>query len=171
MTWARIDDRFHGNPKVLRAWHTEPAAVGLYVMGITYCAQHETDGLVHDWFVLSLLPAKTAREKSVRCLVQAKLWAPVDDGWEIPDYLEFNPSHEYLEERRTTERERRKAARRSQRDRTLHATPAQRVADVIDPVPARPVEVGSVLPKGSPLRGSGMSDAGARPHTAASGVA
>ena len=57
------------------------------------------------------------------------------------------------------ERERRKAARRAQRDRTLHATPGQRDADVIDPVPSRPVEEGSNPPKGSPLKVVGMSNA------------
>lgn len=110
MSWARLDDRFHGNPKVLRAWHSEPAAVGLYVMGITYCAQHETDGLIHDWFVLSVVQAKALRARLVRVLVDVGLWVESEGGWEIPDYLDYNPSREQLEAKRARERDRRSAA-------------------------------------------------------------
>ena len=136
MSWARLDDRFHGNPKVLRVWNTQPAAVGLYVMGITYCAQHETDGRVHEWFIASLTPLKRARNTLVKALVDARLWVPAEDGWDLPDYLDFNPSHADLDAKRERERERGRRARTRQPDDTLPATPRQPAEVLPSPVPS-----------------------------------
>jgi hypothetical protein len=43
MAWARLDDKFHSDPKILAAGN---AAVGLYARSIAYCADHLTDGVV-----------------------------------------------------------------------------------------------------------------------------
>jgi hypothetical protein len=140
MSWARFDDRFHGNPKVLRAWHDQPASVGLYVMSVTYCAQHETDGLVHDWFVASLVPRKPERAKLTGVLERGRLWVSVDEGWQIPDYLDFNPSRRDIESRRIRDAERKRRGRdtqsrvRADSERTPHGIHAPSSG----PVPTRP---------------------------------
>lgn len=138
MAWARFDDRFHGNPKVMGVWHTCPEAIGLYVMSVTYCAQHETDGLVHDWFLQTLQPTKSKRQRLTSALLNAGLFAEHEAGYLINDYLEFNPSKADLEARRQAERMRREQAKSRKRElthesRAQHADPC-----VIDPDPTRP---------------------------------
>lgn len=152
MSWARLDDRFHGNAKVMQAWHSHPAAVGLYVLGITYCAQHETDGLVHEWFVASLVPLKRERAKLTSCLEGARLWARVDGGWSIPDFLEYNHSKADLEAKRQRERDRGRRARSAQLDGSLTATCAQPDGSLLGPDPTRPVTTPPSPPKGGSRR-------------------
>ena len=115
MAWAKLDDRFHSNPKISRVWHTCPNAVGLYVMSITHCSQHETDGKVDDYFVIALVPDKNLREAIIFALIDADLWTIVEAGsFQIPDYLDFNPSHAEQEKRRGTEKRRKAKGRRTQ---------------------------------------------------------
>lgn len=115
MAWAKLDDRFHANPKINRVWHTCPNAVGLYVMSITHCSQHETDGKVDDYFVIALVPDKELREAIVFALIDAGLWTIVEAGsFQIPDYLDFNPSHAEQEKRRKTEKARKAKGRKTQ---------------------------------------------------------
>jgi hypothetical protein len=98
VAWARLDDRFHENRKVKKAWRRCPTAIGLHVMAITYCSGHLTDGLVDIEFVEEKIPKDRDRTAAVAALVDAGLWEPVDDGWRIHDFLEFNPSSEQLAE-------------------------------------------------------------------------
>jgi hypothetical protein len=115
MAWAKLDDRFHSNPKVARVWHTCPSAIGLYVMSITHCSQHETDGKVDEYFVIGLVPDQMARAVIVDTLVDAELWTIVEAGaYQIPDYLDFNPSHAEQEKRRKTEKARKAKGRKTQ---------------------------------------------------------
>ena len=115
MAWAKLDDRFHANPKINRVWHTCPNAVGLYVMSITHCSQHETDGKVDDYFVIALVPDNELREAIIFALIDAGLWTIVEAGsFQIPDYLDFNPSHAEQEKRRKTEKARKAKGRKTQ---------------------------------------------------------
>lgn len=98
MSWAKLDDRFHENRKVKRVWHRCPAALGLHVMAITYCAGHETDGFVDHEFVEEKVPKDRDRDRAVATLVSAGLWHEIEDGWQIHDFLEFNPSREQASE-------------------------------------------------------------------------
>lgn len=147
MTWARLDDRFHGNPKVMEAWHKCPGAVGMYVMGITYCAQHETDGFIAEGFVLMLAPQQRDRERFIGCLVDCGLWHTASGGWTVNGYLEFNPSRADLEEKRRKDSERKARGRNSESRRNPNGVHAESAR----PVPTRPVTEGSNPDKGSPL--------------------
>lgn len=98
MTWAKLDDRFHSHPKVLRAGY---AAAGLYAMGLSYAACHETDGELPEDFLQKPIARRLANQ-----LVAIGLWERIDGGYLIPDFLDFNPSREALTERRKVERER-----------------------------------------------------------------
>lgn len=80
MSWAKLDDRFHSNPKVSRVWHTCPSAIGLYVMSITHCAQHETDGRIDEYFIVGLVPDQMGRTLIVEALLDAGLWIRIEAG-------------------------------------------------------------------------------------------
>jgi len=93
MSWFRLDDKFHGNPKVLTAGN---AAVGLYVRCASYCADHLTDGRI---------PGSVARmygtTREITVLVSTGLWDEIDGEFVMPDYLEYNPSRDQVEQERT----------------------------------------------------------------------
>jgi hypothetical protein len=148
-------------------------------MSITHCSQHETDGKIDEYFVIGLVPDQMARAVIVDTLVDAELWTIVEAGsYQIPDYLDFNPSHAEQEKRRKTEKARKAKGRKTQaqskdsvRDlsgRTLCA-PAESVrpdtlragslpADGPDPTRPDPSRSeGSYLPKSSFLESSGGS--------------
>lgn len=138
MAWARFDDRFHGNPKVMGVWQTCPEAIGLYVMSVTYCSQHETDGLVHDWFLQTLEPKRSKRNRLTSALLNAGMFEEHSAGFLINDYLEFNPSKADLEARREAERTRRERAKTRKRDATQTSRTHHADASVIYPDPTRP---------------------------------
>ena len=106
MPWFRLEDSFHHHPKVLRAGN---AAVGLWVRCGTYSAQYLTDGHV---------PAEIAREygrpREIDALVETALWLPNGDGFEIRDFLEYQPSAEDIRAERAKARERQAKRRRDQ---------------------------------------------------------
>ena len=103
MPWFRLDDGFHNHPKVARAGN---AAVGLWVRCATYSAHYLTDGRIPNQVV-----RKYGSAFQERSLNDAGLWIPTDQGFIIPDYLEYNPSAEQVQE------ERKKARARQQRSR------------------------------------------------------
>lgn len=100
MPWAKLDDHFHDNPKVRRAWRSSNAAVGLHVMALTYSAAHLLDGRVEPEFVADQMPAVRQQEAAAQALIDAGLWLPTKDGWEIKDYLAYNPSRADVEAKR-----------------------------------------------------------------------
>jgi hypothetical protein len=101
MPWFRIDDTFADHPKVTGAGN---AAVGLWVRCGTYSARFLTDGQV---------PEQIARgygtRRDIERLVLARLWVPTDDGYAMPDFLDYNPSAEQvkLARKRDAEKKRR----------------------------------------------------------------
>lgn len=104
MSWVRIDDAM---PDSLKIAPLSDAAFRAYVTSICYCARSLSDGFV---------PAKKAKEfaskpKVVKELVPA-LWEPVEDGYQVHDYLHYNPTRE------TVLAEREKAKARMQRVRS-----------------------------------------------------
>jgi hypothetical protein len=103
VSWFRLDDKFHSNPKVIDAGN---AAIGLYVRCGTYCADHNTDGRI---------PAAVVRmygnRKEIAQLLASNLWKKDGDEYVIPDYLSFNPSKEKVTADRAAAAERQRKAR------------------------------------------------------------
>lgn len=98
MSWFKIDDKFHSHPKVLEAGN---AAIGLYVRCGAYCAAHLTDGKVPKNL------AKTyGNLGEIRALLRVGLWVETDDGYEMHDYLEYNPSRLHVVGERDAAKER-----------------------------------------------------------------
>jgi HNH endonuclease len=100
MPWVRLDDRFHSNPKIRRAWRSDPSALGLYVLALSYAAGHLTDGAIPTVFVEDEIQSPARRKKVVGILEEAGLWERNGSGWMIHDFLEYNESAEDVRVRR-----------------------------------------------------------------------
>lgn len=94
MPWARLDDHFHGNSKVLK---TSLSALGLYALGLSYCNEHLTDGQLTREAVASLHSGAKAAANE---LVRTRLWEVDPDGYCVHDYLQWNDSRELIEAQR-----------------------------------------------------------------------
>jgi hypothetical protein len=63
MAWVRIDDDLFSHPKILRAWWTDKASIGLWPQGLSWAGRQLTDGYVSAEFVRGLLPNRRERER------------------------------------------------------------------------------------------------------------
>lgn len=134
MPWVRFDDQFPINRKVDGL---SDAAFRLHVSAIFWCARNLTDGLVPEEDLGIVCARVRTPERFATELVRRNLWIVVDGGWEINDYLEFQPSKQKVNE------ERRKNAERQTRYRERHGNASSNgVSNGVSnapPVPARPV--------------------------------
>lgn len=132
MPWVKLDDNFPGNDKVLGLGAD---AFRLYVEALCHCGRNLTDGFVSTAALARLWHPAAASE-----LVEACLWAAVDGGHEVNDYLSYNPSREQVEAERAAARERqsrRRSRGMSRRDTTRDSQGDSR-RESHDPVPTRP---------------------------------
>lgn len=130
MSYLLIDDRLEGNPKIMRAWMSDaPHAVGLYVLAMAWCAQHETDGVLDPLWVeqklrlvgdrkgaavsvlvaaglLDVLPAGEAVEVTDRHGYTTRLGPHDEDRHIVHNFLTRNDSRAYREAKRGRDRER-----------------------------------------------------------------
>lgn len=100
MAWARIDDQFPDHPKVVQAG---PLGLAMAVAGICYASQYLTDGFIPRAKVRRLIDVDNALEIA-DTLVKVGLWEEIADGYQIHDYLEYNPSAEDVRETREAQR-------------------------------------------------------------------
>lgn len=105
MTWVKLDDGFWSHPVIDG---TTLPAVGLYAKSLSYCGHHLTDGAITDSAALYMAQGK---RNLIRELVDRGLWHELDNGYLVPDFLDYNPSKAKVEE------ERRKAAERKAKSR------------------------------------------------------
>lgn len=112
MAWARIDDNMPDHPKLARLGVLRPLAGWLHVCGLCYAARYLTDGFVPSAQVPSLtrfdhvgyetggVPGMFSVGEDadpfvlVDALVKVGMWHQVRGGYQIHDYLEYNPSRE-----------------------------------------------------------------------------
>jgi len=106
MPWANLDDHFHDNPKVLE---TPLPGVGLYAIGLSYCSAHMTDGFIPQAVVRGIRGWTTA----VRMLIDRKLWEPVEGGFRVHDYLQWNRSRAQVLADRAAAADRKRMSRRT----------------------------------------------------------
>lgn len=146
MPWVRFDDQFPINRKVAS---TSDAAFRLHVEAVFWCARNLTDGVIpRD--ELPFIAPKTMRkpEKFVPELMKRNLWISHVDGWEINDYLDYQPSKAKVEQERKAKAAR-QARWKSKQTRRGDASP-----DVSgDAAPPRPAPT---PPKGG--RGGGRGN-------------
>jgi len=132
MAWVRIDDRFASHPKVLAAG---PLAMAMQIAALCYCNRELTDGYVPRSAARTLLDWEIVRADDriykigVSCgmsgddvgcawvigiLVESGMWEEVQGGYQVHDYLDYQPSREQVEE------ERAKTAKRQEEWRAKH---------------------------------------------------
>jgi hypothetical protein len=95
MTWAKVDDSLYTHRK-RRAAGFE--ALGLWVVAMSYCAHHLSDGRITAEDVLDLCKGdrRTASRLATR-LVEAGLWEPVgDDGYQFHDWNQYQPTRAHV---------------------------------------------------------------------------
>lgn len=98
MGWLKLDDGYGDHPKLVAAgWRAEL----LDLRAMLYCARRETDGFVPRAQLRVVgrdIPAVTSRAQE---LVAVGRWHdgpsgccpdPPGDGWQVHDYLRYNPS-------------------------------------------------------------------------------
>lgn len=137
MSWVRVDDRFWCHPKVIRAG---VEAIGLWLLACCWASTQETDGrLPAD--VLESIPGY--RKPLANRLVSVGLWDEIEGGFQIHDYLEFNPSAADQQAKRAASAERMRRSRKRCAATDAQVAPELRVSDSAPsrsrPVPSRPL--------------------------------
>jgi len=97
--WARIEDTYHENPKVLSVSH---AARWMHVASITWCSKYLTDGVIPRRMAwrLGAEDETSTPNQWIDELLRAGLWEKHGDDYLVHDFLEYNPSREEVLERR-----------------------------------------------------------------------
>lgn len=126
MVWVRLDEQFARSPKVVKAG---PLGMAMQVAALCYCNDLLTDGFVPRSVAATLLDLDglamnvwaspegfgggedAAWEDIVGALVDAEMWCQIEGGWQIHDYLEYQPSREKVLSDRSAAAERRQTAR------------------------------------------------------------
>jgi hypothetical protein len=114
MSWAKLSDDYHDNPKMVALGLT---ATGLHARSVSYCAKHETDGKVPKaWVAGQLSELKPAeRRRVVGALIEHRAFSENGVSYIVNDYLKYNPSKAELHDRRSTMEARREADRKRKR--------------------------------------------------------
>jgi len=102
MPWSKIDDQFYDHPKVVAAGSL---GIALFVCGLSYCSRHLTDGFILSEQVKRLTDAANPLEVADR-LVEVGLWEKRDGGYQVHDYLDYNPSAVQVKAQRKANAER-----------------------------------------------------------------
>jgi hypothetical protein len=158
VSWFKVDDGFHSHPKVLAL---PLDAIGLWTKCGAYCAQYaKLEGFVSLEVATALSGLGASKTKTLGDrLVKAGLWDVVDGGWRYHDWIDFNPTAEEVEQRRS----KRAAAGRiggqrsaEQRASKPEASCLEVASDVLKqsstpsrPVPSRPVPIDPPIPPAS----------------------
>jgi hypothetical protein len=148
VVWFKVDDKLHDHGKA----HTAgKAAMGVWVLAGSWCADNLTDG-----FVPARVLSRWGTTKDAAQLVKVGLWAAGTDsdgnpGWWFHDWPTYQPT----KAQKVAEREARaKAGRtgglssgRSRREASSQANAKQVASPLLEPpsrpVPSRPVVAGS----------------------------
>ena len=99
MPWFKVDDGFHGHPKVVEL---SLAAVGIWALSGSWCAKYLTDGVI----TLRAIERMEGDEALALELVARGLWLEVAGGYEFKDWAEYQPLKVAIEAERLAARER-----------------------------------------------------------------
>lgn len=136
MPWVRFDDRFPMHRKVRRL---SDSAFRLHVSAIHWASEHLTDGHIPNG-ELDLVSDSRSPRKAVGELERAGLWDPVDDGWLIHDFLEYQPSASKVRAERDAKKERQERWRKSRSgSRDASQDESRDASQDPAPYPTRPV--------------------------------
>jgi hypothetical protein len=102
MSWVKLDDQFTDHPKIAKAG---PMAAWLFVCGLAYCGRFLTDGLIPREQVRRLADIDDPMAQAAK-LVSVGLWHETSGGFQVNDYLEYNPAAEKVRAERSAAKER-----------------------------------------------------------------
>ncbi len=108
MPWVKLDDRFPSHRKVALL---SDRAFRLHISAICWCSENLTDGRISDR-ELPLVAHIRGLKATAKQLEDAGVWDRTDDGWEIHDFLDYNPSREQVLAERKKNAARQEAFRR-----------------------------------------------------------
>ena len=95
MSWVKLDDQARHHRKILAVG---PTAAWLWACGLMYCnAQKARDGFIPSEAVQILYPVP-AWKKEVPKLVAQGLWEPVEGGYQVHDYHDYQPNSDAVSE-------------------------------------------------------------------------
>jgi hypothetical protein len=139
MTWAKVDDQLHGDP---RAAVAGLEAMGLYVLALSYMGAYLTDGTI-GLPILKRLAGRRATALAAR-LVEAGLWeSKPGDIWVLMSWDKSLLSRTYVERQREDKSRAGRAGATRTNARSLESGPAPAdppaagAADAPDPDPSR----------------------------------
>lgn len=115
MAWLKIDDGFVEHPRI------DPLsarAFRLHITALCLVARKLTDGRVTDKDAQVCRTRAGASKASLAELEAAGLWERQENGWNIRDYLHYNPSAEQVKEERMRAAERMRIVRANRRKNT-----------------------------------------------------
>lgn len=118
VAWVRLDDGFFGNPKIVALGDRD---LLVYLAAICYAAAHLTDGHISDaaWPTIGVQAKAGSRsvKRAVSALESSGLVHRNGSGWQIHDFLHYNPSREkVLADRENARRRQAKHREVSRRD-------------------------------------------------------
>jgi hypothetical protein len=141
MAWVKLDDAFPEHAKVERAGE---AAAWMFVCGLCYCSRALTDGFIAEARMRRLTTGRYP-EKTASALVREGLWDRVKGGFQVHDYLVYQPSVEDIKAGRKAKAKRQEEYRQRLRDTESDASQSTSVTHIMTPPHAR---VGSGRVKG-----------------------
>ena len=86
--WVKLDDDFFENPKT---GSLSKGAKLLYLAGLTYCAKSLTDGKIDARGVRVVRALAEVGAKAVAELEASGRWEKNGSGYNVHDWLEYNP--------------------------------------------------------------------------------
>lgn len=104
MPWFRVDDSFDFHPKAIGAGN---AALGLWVRAGAYSSRQLTEGFIEK----HMIPLLGGKPRDAKALVDAKLWAEVEGGYQFHQWESCNFSKEKVLADRAAAAERQRKSR------------------------------------------------------------
>ena len=115
MPWLKLDDAMGDHRKIRRLMKGSRAGMALHTLGLLHCSKYLTDGRVDEDIVEDIcddarMPARE-RAAALSQLEKLNLWERVEGGWQIHDYLDYNPSRAEVLADRNAQRRRQEISR------------------------------------------------------------
>lgn len=140
MPWVKLTDDFYDDPKMKAAG---PLGLAMWAVGLTWCARNLTDGFVPFGQVECLLALRgiewegvqVGPDTLVRTLIDVGLWSDAPGGYEVNNYLRYQPSRAKVLADRERERERKRGERAAESDARPDAVRVDSARSPNAPVP------------------------------------
>lgn len=103
MAWVRIDDDFFNHRKVL---DLSLAAKTVFIAALCHCNSQLTDGFISTGAARSIVGSLGAPQKTIKELVDVGMWHKRADGFDVHDYLHYQPPAQQILAERAKAKER-----------------------------------------------------------------